>query len=123
MTPFLRFVNLKIYGKSLVESYKLDVLLSSFDDGLSRLEKIVLDVPDGIPIHDIQRVLNKLISDNYLEREGANLKINSRGILHLDKGGYVGELKQSKRLVLSFWFSLIAVSISIASFLISLFVK
>ena len=66
------------------------------------------------------RVYNKLLADGYIEKVGDILRITSEGLLFLGEGGYTSRYISSKRNTFSFFFSVIAILIATASFIISL---
>ena len=108
---------IKLFGDKGLEAYFLDSFLISFEDGQAR---------DNIPsttgyLANVQsRVEEKLIKDGFLKSrsyQGVGYIITSEGKLHLDNGGYKGQLIDKQLSRLSLWIGIFAFVISIWAFI------
>lgn len=108
---------LRIYGADILEALTLDMLLSSLTDGQPRPQSVFYDVSNSnISGFDAARKTDKLLEDGHIKAFGDSFIITSKGMLHLNKGGYKAEVVQSRRVTISFWLSILATCISIAAF-------
>lgn len=107
---------IKIFGNQGLEAYFLDSFLATFEDGQPR---------DNIPsitgnlANTQSRVEEKLIKDGFLKTrnyQGTGYIITSEGKLHLDNGGYKGQLIDKKLSRLSLWIGILAFIISVWAF-------
>ena len=103
-----------IYGSQIFEAYTLDLLLSALADGVPH-SYAAFTSNSHINTWEISRKSEKLIDDGFVKILGDNVLITSKGMIHLSKGGYVGEIKAHKRISFSFWLSIFAVVVSVAS--------
>lgn len=103
-----------IYGYDYFEYYFLDSTLRDMKHG----EQVLCDSIFG-KLEAGDRVYNKLLSDGYIERIGDKLRITSDGLLFLGEGGYTSRYLKSKRSSVSFWISILAIIIAIASLFVS----
>lgn len=106
-------IELWVWGSDILEAKRLDLFLASFKDGVPH------DLPptSGQTGWDMSRVEHQLIQEGYLKQFGksATLIITSKGLLHLNKGGYVWEIKYAKISKYAFAMSLTALISSIVS--------
>lgn len=110
-----------LYGSSIMEAWTLDMLLDCLKDGIPRSYEVFTTPTGEISVWELSRKTSKLIEDSLVEVFGENVIITSKGMLHLSQGGYVAEFIKSKKTNISFWLSIIAVVISIATAVISWF--
>jgi hypothetical protein len=100
------------------EAYFIDSFLRAFIDGNPRK----FDPSKDEEIERTEsRVIELLVKRNFLKKIEAGLIITSSGIIHLEKGGFVGEHIRHKTSVFSFWLSLAATIASLTAILISVF--
>lgn len=109
-----------VYGEKIFEAFTLDSLLDTLSDGLPHSYQAFISTTH-IGVWEIGRKTDKLFDDSMVKIHGDSVLITSKGMLHLSKGGYVGEIKAHKRTSFSFWLSVTAIIISIASAIISWF--
>ena len=113
--PFKYRIRSRIYGYEYFEYSFLDSTLNEMKYGEHfSSESIFGKLEAG------DRVYNKLLADGYIEKVGDILRITSEGLLFLGEGGYTSRYISSKRNTFSFFFSVIAILIATASFIISL---
>jgi len=110
-------------NRYLIEPIFLDGVLSIYEDGKPRKKQDSINDAEksGIPEYKYSRAFYQLLNTGLLVEEASNLKITSLGLLHLAKGGYTAQCKTEKRVSFSFWFSIIATSVSILATLIAVF--
>ncbi|MFK7061394.1 hypothetical protein V3Q90_14850 [Flavobacterium oreochromis] len=108
---------ISIYGGAIIEAKTLDMLLNSYSDGFPRPKKVFYD-SDTINYFELDRKAKKLLEDEFLIECGDDFIISSKGKLHLDKGGYVLEIKQSRRNTISYWMSIFAFIFSLLSLIL-----
>ena len=109
----------RLYGEDYMEAYRLDSLLSTFNDDKYHDAAKVDALSRGIPPHG-ERVLGKLERDGNLKRDNDFITITSEGKLFLGKGGYTRDFREIKRGNIGFWISIGSALLAIASFIISL---
>lgn len=111
---FCKQVQIFVYGREIIEAMHTDTMLSALRDGNPRLLQSFTTPRSGISAWDLQRKFERLIDDRLVKITGDNVIITSRGIMHLDKGGYKAEIKQHKKTNISFWLSIISILVSIS---------
>jgi hypothetical protein len=100
------------------EAYFIDTFLRAFIDGKPRK----FDSSEQEEIKAIEsRVIELLVDKNFLKQFETGYIITSSGIIHLEKGGFVGEHIRHKSSVFSFWLSLTATIASLTAIFISVF--
>jgi len=107
-----------VYGEKIFEAFTLDSLLASLSDGLPHAYSAFTSIAH-IGAWEIGRKTQKLIEDGMVQISGDKVLITSRGMLHLATDGYTGQIKAHKRVSFSFWLSIFAIVISIASAIFS----
>ena len=112
--PLKYRIRCRIYGYDYFEYSFLDSTLRDMKYG----DPVLCDSIFG-RLEAGDRVYNKLISDGYIERIGDRLRITSDGLLFLGEGGYTSRYLKSKRASVSFWISILAIIIAMASLFVS----
>jgi hypothetical protein len=107
---FKNNIVLFLFGKSVLEAFYADYLLNKFKDGHPRTSGMALT---GEFTWIAPRILDLVISDNFLKPFGEGYIITARGIIHLNKGGYIGQYIGHKCMSLTLAFSLLATVLSI----------
>ena len=102
-----------LLGDSFIEPYRLDSILESLADG-EPMENLD-EYPDSIK-WDVPRVLELLTVRAFIKPVGDGYIITSEGKLHLDRGGYLGEILRARGSFLSLWLSIVAVILSIMAY-------
>lgn len=105
-----------LFGSSFLEVYRLDSMLESFIDTRERDYDWILRDKN----QDVFRIINRLLKDGYLEKDGNAVRITSEGLVFLSEGGYTHHFIETKRSGASFWISLISIALAVASFIISI---
>ena len=112
--PLKYRIRCRIYGYDYFEYSFLDSTLLDMKYGTHVLcDSIFGKLEAG------DRVYNKLLSDGYIERIGDELRITSDGLLFLGEGGYTNRYLKNKRAGVSFWLSILAIVVAIASLFVS----
>lgn len=104
-----------VYGSQIIEAFTLDMLLSALNDGFPHSYHTFTHPSSNITVWEIGRKSDKLIEDGMVRVMGDNVIITSKGMLHLSKGGYTGEIKSNKHISFSFILSIFAFLVSISS--------
>lgn len=111
--------NAFLYGRGVLETMQMDILLSTFNDGQVKYPYRV-ELPNTMEPYLVERRMDKLVEDGFVKTVGEGFRITTKGAIHLGKGGYTSELKKERRSLVSFWISVIAILLSVSSFVISL---
>ena len=114
---FTREIDLRVYGPALLEAITLDMLLQTMADGAARPQQAFYNSGGRILAAEIDRKISKLLADGYFKPSAENFIITANGMLHLAKGGYTRDVKQSKRVVIAFWLSVMAFIMALISFI------
>ena len=109
---------LKLMGDEIPEAYFIDSFLGAFKDCLPHTE---LTGSTGDIGWIESRVVELLIERKFLKNFDTGFIITSAGIIHLEKGGFVGEHIRHKTSVFSFWLSMLATVASLSAIIISVF--
>lgn len=105
----------RLYGSEYMEAYRLDSILKVFtDENMHNLDNVA-KCPK-----ELERIIDKLFKDGYIQRDCEYYKITSDGLLFYAKGGYTNQYLSAKRANCSFWISIISAIIAVASFFISI---
>ncbi|HOZ95382.1 MAG TPA: hypothetical protein PLS07_00710 [Niabella sp.] len=111
---------LLVYGPSILEAKTLDMILSACHDGQPRPQRVFYEPSGEITQHDLERKMQMLLDDGFLKTMGHDFIITSKGMLHLSKGGYLNQVKKSKRADFPFWLSIIALLMSLTGLVASI---
>ena len=114
---FKNRILIKLYGSKFLEAYYADSYLSSFSDGIPRTD---LPTAIGELAFTTSRVEALLVSESFLSVYGNGFVITSKGKMHLDKGGYIGELVNNSASKLSLYISIPSAIVSIIALFIAL---
>ena len=108
---------LKFFGSQALEFVYIDTWLRDFADGCPKTN---INFSSDRTAFTLERVTELLLSRGYLRKYGADgFIITSDGLMHLAKGGFVGEIIRYRTDRFAFWFSLAATIISIGAFFLA----
>lgn len=110
---------IKFWGDKGLEAYYLDSYLSAFYNGYPK-ENIPCITEEFGLAYTQARIEDKLVKDGYLrmlKSSGIGFVITSEGKLHLNNGGYKGQLIDKQLSRLSLWIGIFAFIISVWAFI------
>lgn len=120
MLSLKRHLLTKLFGDDYLEFRALDDLLVLLSDsGLDRSALLSHAGTGSALSRSVVRFIDKLKSDGYIEEKGGVFEVTSAGRLFVGKGGYTEEFLSHKRGIASFYFSLIALLVSLFSAIVS----